>query len=384
MTINGNNASSSSFEVKTKFPEYPYLRDGIDVYLGKNNEVTFVFLSTRKRLQLKCHPGLIESLKWMRGRKSIVEIKRMFLDFYPNSGLPESAIEEYLHYLHRKNIIVDESWFEELGLPVHYRERLKRQLHFLMDMVDDASNVANIQHRILSTCVAVFGVGGVGGWIARELAMMGFHHFVLVDPDETEESDSARHAFADQGYVGLKKVDLVADGLRKIDSTISVKTKPTALNIDTNLEDYLEGVGLIVNTADEPYIGYTSIKLSRYAVKNNLPLFVAGGFDAHLASFGEMIIPRKTPCADCYANYFRISLADWKPVAHPVKNRDLGMGGWSPLSVISASTASLQILKYFINPDLVYKGQRTEFLAGDYETYTFEVKRDPHCKVCGD
>jgi hypothetical protein len=62
--------------------------------------------------------------------------------------------------------------------------------------------------------------------------------------------------------------------------------------IGVSLDEFLDGVALIVNAADEPYIGYTSIKLSRYAVKNSLPLFVAGGFDAHLASIGEMITLR--------------------------------------------------------------------------------------------
>lgn len=376
--------STASEKVENTLPERPYLRDGIDVYLGENSEVIFVYLSTRKRLQLMCHPGLIESLKWMRGRKSIADIKRLFVENNPDRPLPDAAIDEFLSYLHKKNIIVDEQWYEELGLPEQYQERLKRQLYFLMDMVEDSSRVANVQHQIMSTRVAIFGVGGVGGWIARELAMMGFQNFVLVDPDSTELSDSARHAFANQSWVGVAKVNLVADGLRSIDASISVDTHTSALNVDTNLENLLDGVGLVVNAADEPYIGYTSIKLSRYAVKNNLPLFVAGGFDAHLASFGEMIIPYKTPCADCYVNYFKKSLADWKPIAHPVKKRDKGMGGWPSLSVISASAASLQILKYFINPELVYKGQRTEFLAGDYATYAFEVKRDPNCKVCGD
>ncbi len=367
-----------------ELPEYPYLRDGVDVYVGNENELTFVYLSTRKRLRVKCHPDLIESLTWMRGRKTVADIERTFHELYPTSVLSKNAIKEFLYYLHKKNIIVDELWFEKLGLPKQYQERMERQLHFLMDTVDDSSKVAEIQGCIRNARVAIFGVGGVGGWIARQLAMLGFENFVLVDPDLIEESDSARHGFADLRWIGKSKVDMIANGLRAIAPEIGVVTYPIALTIDTNLDDILGDIGLIVNAADEPYIGYTSIKLSRYAVRRNLPLFVAGGFDAHLASFGEMIVPRKTPCADCYANYFRASLANWKPVAHPVKNRSKGQGGWSTLSAISASAAALQILKYFINPELVYKGKRTEFLAADYSTYAFEVNRDSNCKICGD
>lgn len=368
----------------TALPEHPYLRDGIDVYIGNNNEVTFVYLSSRKRLQTRCHPGLIQSLTWMRGRKTVTDIQRLFRENYPDSGISDESVAAFVSYLYDKNIVVDEGWFEKLELPQHYQERLQRQLHFLMDMVDAPSRVAEIQQRIMTTKVAIFGVGGVGGWIARELAMMGFQSFVLVDPDTTEASDTARHAFANNRHIEEPKVSVVAEGLQSIDPDIKVSAHAIGLNIDTNLDDLMTNVGLIVNAADEPYIGYTSVKLSRYAVKNNLPLLIAGGFDAHLASFGEMIIPRQTPCADCYVNHFRVSLADWKPVPHPVANRTKGFGGWSPLSVISASAAALQVLKYFIDPKLVYKGQRTEFLAPDYSTYSFEVARDPHCKICGD
>ena len=63
-------------------PEYPYLRDGVDVYLGESEEVTFVYLSTRKRLTIKCHPGLIQSLTWMRGRKTVDDIQLLFRQNY--------------------------------------------------------------------------------------------------------------------------------------------------------------------------------------------------------------------------------------------------------------------------------------------------------------
>jgi molybdopterin/thiamine biosynthesis adenylyltransferase len=252
-----------------------------------------------------------------------------------------------------------------------------------MDLVEDPSRVESIQRRIMNTTVAICGVGAMGGWIARELAMMGFLNFLLIDPDKTETSDAARHAFSDNLSLGDLKVDVVAKGLIAIDPDICVTAHSIALNVETNLDELMDGVGLLINAADEPYIGYTSVKLSRYAVKKDLPLLVAGGFDAHLASFGEMIVPRKTPCSDCYVNFFRVSLADWKPVAHPVANRSRGFGGWSPLSVISASASTLQVLKYFIDPELVYKGRRTEFLATDYSTYSFEVTRDIHCKICG-
>lgn len=252
-----------------------------------------------------------------------------------------------------------------------------------MDIVDDPSTVEAIQSRIMRAKVAIFGIGGVGGWIARELVMMGFRRLVLVDPDTTEGADVARHAFSDAANSGVPKVDVVAEGLRAIDPDVDIETAQIALNVGSRLEELVADVHVIVNTADDPYIGYTSVKLSRYAVKHNLPLLIAGGFDAHLASFGEMIVPGRTPCADCYVRHFKTALADWKPVPHPVENRRGGFGGWAPLSIISASSAALMLLKYFIDPELVVKGGRIEFLATDYSIQSFEVARDPNCRICG-
>ena len=36
-------------------------------------------------------------------------------------------------------------------------------------------------------------------------------------------------------------------------------------------------------------------------VKYKIAHYIAGGFDAHLASTGELIIPYVTPCVECYA-----------------------------------------------------------------------------------
>ncbi len=87
-------------------PEFPFLRAGIDVYVGRDDELTFVYLSSRKRLELRCHPDLVESLRWLRGRKTVVEIQSLFRSTYPNSGLGDHAVVDFLSYLHDKNIIV--------------------------------------------------------------------------------------------------------------------------------------------------------------------------------------------------------------------------------------------------------------------------------------
>ena len=49
------------------------LRDGIDVYYKKDEEVAFfVFLASRKRIHVKCIPVLIKCLSDFDGKKSFL------------------------------------------------------------------------------------------------------------------------------------------------------------------------------------------------------------------------------------------------------------------------------------------------------------------------
>lgn len=361
----------------------PYLRDGVDVYLGDDSDVTFVFLSNRKRIHIKCHPILTQTLSLMDGNNSIEDIQN-FIDLQSSSDIPELAFNKFLSYLTNNNLVVDKNWFDKLNFSNDYKLFMTRQLHFLMDILDSPKKVEKVQTKISTTKIAIFGIGAIGSWLGEELVMMGFLHFKLFDFDIVKESDISRHSFFNKTKIGENKIDVFSQHLKSINPSVKVLTHNTTLNINVDLEPYLKDVDFIINAADEPYIGYTSLKLSRYCVVNNKPLFIAGGFDAHLASIGELIIPKVTPCADCYAGYFKKSLANWKPIEHPTKCRAVAFGGLVSMSVFSSSVSTLTILRYFIDSSNVNKiGGRGEFLFENYNLDTFEVHRDESCKACG-
>jgi molybdopterin/thiamine biosynthesis adenylyltransferase len=361
----------------------PYLRDGVDVYLGSDSDITFVFLSTRKRIHIKSHPILTQTLSLMNGENSIEFIEK-WIESQKSLDLPVSAFSKFLDYLLNQNLVVDKNWFDKLNFPEDYKICMTRQLHFLMDMLDSAEKVESIQTKISTTRIAVFGCGAIGSWLTQELVMMGFLDFKLFDFDTVQESDVSRHSFFDKSLIGKDKTEICNAHLKSINPKVKITTHNIALNIDVNLAPYLNDVDFIINAADDPYIGYTSLKLSRYCIVNNKPLFVAGGFDAHLASIGELIIPQLTPCSDCYAGYFKKSLENWKPIEHPTKLRAIAFGGLASMSVFSASVSALTILRYFIHPNNICEiGGRGEFLFKNYNLDTFEVYRDQKCKVCG-
>lgn len=361
----------------------PYLRDGVDVYVRGTEYVHFVFLASRKRIVVRATAPLIQSLSWMDGSRTLDELEAHFGLRFGASAV--GRFLAFLSYLQEKGIVIERNWLKESGLGSDVARTQERQLEFLLDLLDSPQEVIATQRRISSSHVVVFGAGGVGSWLVRLLLAMGFRSLSIVDHDVVEQSDVTRHAFFDRdaGYAGSNKSELLARQIESEYPGVHVRAKPTPLSVRIPLDELVgPDADLVVNAADEPYIGYTSVLLSRFCIPRGIPLFVAGGFDAHLASLGELIVPGATPCADCYSDYFKVSLADWSPFPHPVEDRRKSYGGLCSLSVFSASAAALGILRLFTGQLSSFSGQRSELLFDSYELESFDVPKDPKCPYC--
>lgn len=75
--------------------------------------------------------------------------------------------------------------------------------------------------------VALFGLGGVGGYAAEVLARSGVGHIDLIDDDTVSLTNLNRQLLALHSTVGQHKVDVAAQRIRDIDPTIEVSTYKT-------------------------------------------------------------------------------------------------------------------------------------------------------------
>ncbi len=75
--------------------------------------------------------------------------------------------------------------------------------------------------------VAVFGVGGVGGYAVEALARSGVGALDLIDPDTVSESNINRQIVALSSTVGKYKVDVAAERVRDINPDAAVRTYKT-------------------------------------------------------------------------------------------------------------------------------------------------------------
>lgn len=70
--------------------------------------------------------------------------------------------------------------------------------------------------------VAIFGCGGVGGYVAEMLARSGVGHFTLIDFDKVDVTNINRQILALHSTIGMYKVDVLKERIKDINPTCTV------------------------------------------------------------------------------------------------------------------------------------------------------------------
>ena len=76
---------------------------------------------------------------------------------------------------------------------------------------------------LANATVAVFGIGGVGGYTVEALARSGVGHFVLVDDDKVCLTNINRQIIATRSSVGKYKVDVMKERILDINPKAEVE-----------------------------------------------------------------------------------------------------------------------------------------------------------------
>lgn len=87
--------------------------------------------------------------------------------------------------------------------------------------------------RLQQSRVAVFGVGGVGGYVVEALARSGVGMLDLIDNDTVSVSNINRQIIATENTIGRSKVDVIKERVMDINPDIIVRTFETFYMPDT-------------------------------------------------------------------------------------------------------------------------------------------------------
>lgn len=99
--------------------------------------------------------------------------------------------------------------------------------------------------KLKNARVAVFGVGGVGGYVCEALARSGVGSFLLTDSDVVDITNINRQIIALSSTVGRYKTDVMAERIREINPDAAVECRrcfylpETAGEFDFSRYDYI-------------------------------------------------------------------------------------------------------------------------------------------------
>ena len=358
------------------------VKDSVDLFLSDEKYIMAYYMNSRQRKSFRVNKEMIHFLEILDGEKTVSEIELIMQEDY---DVDIASVQDVIECL-ENNRIITEVYKEDDILTFEEQKRYARQINYFTEFLGGEREGILAQKKVMDSHIIIFGCGAIGGGIAIELAMAGVNRFTLYDFDLVEKSDISRHIYYSEKVLGMPKVEALKNAILSINPNCCIECLNMSMRPNDDIEKIIVSGSFIVNTLDEPYIGYTSSKISRICVKHKLPHFIAGGFDAHLASTGELIIPYVTPCVECYSGYFKEKLKGWKPKKHPVKTRYMEIGGLASMSLFSVSYATIEILKYIANlVDVkeVYK-VRGELLFQDLSLTYLNVNKNPECPVCGE
>lgn len=104
--------------------------------------------------------------------------------------------------------------------------------------------------RLAEASVAVFGLGGVGSYVAEALARAGVGKLLLVDGDAVAPSNMNRQLIADASTVGMRKTEAAAARVRLIAPDCAVETHDLFFLPETADAVDFAGLSYVVDAVD--------------------------------------------------------------------------------------------------------------------------------------
>lgn len=138
--------------------------------------------------------------------------------------------------------------------------------------------------------VAIFGVGGVGGYVAEALVRSGIEHFDLIDADVVSISNINRQIIALHSTIGKNKVDVMKERMLDINPNAQVQTHSVFVT-NENIADFnWDQYNYVVDAIDTIS---AKIALVLICQEKNIPILSSMGA-------GNKLDPTKFEVTDIY------------------------------------------------------------------------------------
>ncbi len=122
--------------------------------------------------------------------------------------------------------------------------------------------------------VAIFGIGGVGGYVLEALARSGIGHFTLFDSDTIDETNINRQIIATTETIGMKKTDAAKKRILSINPNALVDVFDV-FYLPENADDFpLSNFDYVIDAVDTVS---AKLELATRCEKENIPIISSMG-----------------------------------------------------------------------------------------------------------
>ena len=191
--------------------------------------------------------------------------------------------------------------------------------------------------KLRNSTVAIFGIGGVGSYVAEALARCGVGSFALFDDDKVCLTNINRQIIATRKTIGRKKVEVMAERILDINPKAEVETNECFYMPDNADEYDLTKYDYIVDAVDTVT---AKLELIVRANAANVPIMSSMGA-------GNKLDPTKFEVADIYKTSMD-PLA--KVMRHELKKR-----GIKKLKVVYSKEEPITETNYVCQPGTTRK-----------------------------
>ena len=130
--------------------------------------------------------------------------------------------------------------------------------------------------KLKNSQIAVFGVGGVGGFAAEALCRAGIGEIILIDFDKIDVTNVNRQIIALNSTVGMDKVEVLKDRMCDINPHVKIRCIKKFIDENSISEVPLENCHYVVDAID-----FVRGKLSiiQRCEKEGIPVISSMGMD---------------------------------------------------------------------------------------------------------
>lgn len=244
-------------------------------------------------------------------------------------------------------------------------ETLRYSRHLLIPGVGQEG-----QLRLKGASVLMIGTGGLGCPAALYLAAAGVGRLGLIDPDTVDVSNLQRQILHGESWIGKSKLESAASRLRELNPFITLDLHPVRFTPDNALQ-IAENYDIILDGSDNFPTRFLANDTA-FFLKKPLIYGAIHRFEGQVTVFAPHL---GGPCYRC--------LLPELPAPGSVPScNEAGVLGVLP--GIIGSLQAMETIKLILGTGKVPLGKLTVYDALNSAFRTLTLRRDPHCRLCGD